>query len=249
MRIRLFALPAALILASSVLHLFAPAARAQSLPSQSPPDAPQPLGTVSAATSQDPPNYERPPESTLFRVYTFDLVGPYPLFMSAATAGIHQAQNSPSFWGQGFDGYARRFGSSVGIGIVTTTSRYALAEAVKEDTLYYECDCTGFGLRLRHAVISSFTGRRGADGHRVISFASIAAPYAGTFTAVYGWYPRSYGAGDAVRMGTYSLLGYIGGNISLEFLYGGPHSLLRKAHLPVPVPTSPKVAPIPDDKP
>jgi hypothetical protein len=198
------------------------------------PDAPQPLFGVSPATAEDPPNYTRPSNETLFHVYKFDLFGPYPIFVSAATAGLHQAENAPSAWGQGVEGYAIRFGSSFGIGAVETTTRYALAKVVREDTLYYECDCKGFGRRLRHAVISSFTGRRGDDGHRVLSFASIAAPYAGTLAATYIWYPRSYGAGDAFRMGTYGLLGYVGGNISLEFLYGGPHSLLAHAHIPIP---------------
>jgi hypothetical protein len=44
--------------------------------------------------------------------------------------------------------------------------------------------------------------------------------------AVYGWYPRRYDARDPFRMGNYSLLGYLGGNIGLEFLYSGPHSLV-----------------------
>lgn len=170
----------------------------------------------------------------LFRVYTFDLLGPYPFFISAATAGIHQAENTPSEWGQGFDGYASRFGSSFGIGAIETTTRYALAKSVGEDTLYYQCQCKGFKRRLRHALISSVTGRRGIYGKRVLSFPSLAAPYAGAFAATYLWYPKTYGAGDAFRMGSYGLLGYIGGNISLEFIYGGPHSLLAKAHISLP---------------
>jgi hypothetical protein len=32
-------------------------------------------------------------------------------------------------------------------------------------------------------------------------------------------------------MGNYSLLGYMGGNLALEFLYGGPHTLLRHFHI------------------
>jgi hypothetical protein len=185
-------------------------------------------------SAQDPADYTRPSEKTLFRVYTFDLMGPYPLLTSAAAAGLHQALDSPSEWGQGFDGYSRRFGSSFGIGVVETTTRYSLAEAIKEDNLYYECQCTGVFPRLRHAVISSFTGRRGEDGHRAVSIPSLVAPYAGTFTATYAWYPKSYGAVDAFRMGSFGLLGYIAGNVSLEFLYGGPHSLLARAHLPIP---------------
>lgn len=32
-------------------------------------------------------------------------------------------------------------------------------------------------------------------------------------------------------MGNYTLLGSLGGNFALEFLYGGPHSLLTRMHL------------------
>jgi hypothetical protein len=49
--------------------------------------------------------------------------------------------------------------------------------------------------------------------------------------AVYGWYPNRYNAKDGFRMGNYSLLGYVGGNVALEFLYSGPHSLLTRMHL------------------
>jgi hypothetical protein len=97
--------------------------------------------------------------------------------------------------------------------------------------MYYRCECRGFLPRLTHAAVSTLTGRRGKDGHRVFSIPSLIAPYAGTMTAVYGWYPRRYGARDAFRMGNYSLLGYMGGNISLEFFYSGPHSLLNRMHL------------------
>ena len=54
---------------------------------------------------------------------------------------------------------------------------------------------------------------------------------AGTMTAVYSWYPSRFGAEDALRMGNYTLLGYVGANVALEFLYGGPHTLLSKMHL------------------
>jgi hypothetical protein len=50
-------------------------------------------------------------------------------------------------------------------------------------------------------------------------------------TAVYGWYPDRFGAKDGFRIGNYSLLVYAGGNIALEFLHSGPHSLLSRMHL------------------
>jgi hypothetical protein len=165
------------------------------------------------------------------RSYVFDSFGPYPITGAALAAGLDQYTNSPPEWNQSVAGYGKRFGSDLGIEAVGTTTRYALAEALKEDTIYYRCECTGFFPRLRHAVVSSLTARRGEDGHAVFSFPALVAPYAGTMTAVYGWYPNRFGAKDAFRMGNYSLLGYLGGNIGLEFLYSGPHSLVSRMHL------------------
>ena len=175
--------------------------------------------------------YTRPPQSTKLRNYVFDAFGPYPIVGAAAAAGINQAYNTPPEWKQGMEGYAKRFGSDFGIAAVSTTTRYALSEAFKEDTLYYRCECKGVFPRLGHAVISTFTARRGEDGHRVFSIPDLVAPYAGTMTAVYAWYPGRYDAMDGLRMGNYSLLGYVGANIALEFLYSGPHSLLSRMHL------------------
>jgi hypothetical protein len=80
-------------------------------------------------------------------------------------------------------------------------------------------------------VISTFTARRGVAGHRVFSLPDLLSPYAGTMAAVYGWYPGRYDYKDGFRMGNYSVLGYIGGNISLEFFYSGPRSFLSRMHL------------------
>ena len=80
-------------------------------------------------------------------------------------------------------------------------------------------------------MISTVMARRGEDGHRGFSVSAVAAPYVGTMTAVYAWYPDRYNGEDAFRMGNYSLLGVMGSNVALEFLYGGPHTLLSKIHL------------------
>ena len=186
---------------------------------------------VSTHKVQPDLTYTRPPQSTKLRNYVFDAFGPYPIVGAGLAAGVNQWQNTPPEWKQGAEGYAKRFGSDFGIAAVSTTTRYALSEAFKEDTLYYRCDCKGLFPRLGHAVISTFTARRGEDGHRVFSIPDLVAPYAGTMTAVYAWYPGRYDAMDGLRMGNYSLLGYVGANIALEFFYSGPHSLLSRMHL------------------
>ena len=192
--------------------------------------------------------YTRPTQTTKVRNYLFDAFGPYPIVGAALAAGFDQARNAPPDWKHGAERYGKRFGSDFGIAAVGTTTRYALSEAFKEDALYYRCECKGLFPRLSHAVISTLTARRGEDGHLVFSFPALVAPYAGTMTAVYAWYPRRHGASDALRMGSYNMLGYVGANIGLEFFYSGPHSLLTRMHLnnghgapnPVLEPSSPR---------
>ncbi len=174
--------------------------------------------------------YRRPTEQTKIRNYLFDTFGPYPIAGVAILGAINQADKTPPDWGQGTEAYGERVGSDFGIAMVTTTTRYALAEAFREDTIYYRCECKGLFRRLGHAVISTVTARRDDDGHRHLSFPSLVAPYAGTMTAVYGWYPSRYGFKDGTRMGNYGLLAFAGGNIAREFIYGGRHTLFGFMH-------------------
>jgi hypothetical protein len=186
---------------------------------------------VSKPSTPSDLTYSRPTEMTKIRNYSFDAFGPLPIGVAAVEAGIAQEDNSPPEWKQGAEGYSKRFGSDLAIEAVSTTTRYALSEAFREDALYYRCDCTGVFPRLGHAAISTLTARRGEDGHRVFSLPALIAPYAGSMTAVSGWYPGRYGAKDAFRMGNYTMLGYVGANIGLEFFYSAPHSLLGRMHL------------------
>ncbi len=177
-------------------------------------------------------SYSRPTERTKLRNYFFDTFGPYPIAGAGILGAINQADKTPPEWGQGASAYGERVGSDFGIAMVTTSTRYGLAKAFGEDTLYYRCDCKGVFRRLGHAVISTVTARRGDDGHRRLSFPALVAPYAGTMTAVYGWYPSRYGVKDGMRMGNYALLAFVGGNIAKEFIYGGRHTLFSRGNRP-----------------
>jgi hypothetical protein len=202
-------------------------ARSQGLPSSG--DSVTSAGSTNSG--QLDLTYVPPTQRTKINNFAFDAFGPYPIAGVAVAAGVNQWTNSPPEWNQGVEGYSKRFGSNFGIEAVSITMRYGLAQAFRQDTLYYRCECNGLFPRLRHAVISTLTGRQGEDGHRVFSIPALVAPYAGMMTAVYGWYPNRFGAKDAFRMGNYTMLWYMGGNIGLEFFYSGPHSLLSRVHL------------------
>jgi len=208
---------------------------------QTPPQT-APPSSSSSSNVQPGQTYHRPTEGEKLKNFAFDAFGPYAFIGSAATAGIQQADTAgnshnpagiPPDWGQGWDSYGARFGSDFGINLITTTARYSMAQVLHEDTIYYRCECDGFVARTKHALISTVTARRGEDGHRTISFSQIAAPYAGTEAAALLWFPSRYGAMDGFRMGNYNLLIQGGLNLALEFIYGGPHTLLSKHRVPV----------------
>lgn len=186
---------------------------------------------ATVSVNRNIPVYTRPSHRVMVSNYIFDAFGPYPVAGAALEAGLDQAENGPPEWGKGMDGFGKRFGSEFGTAAVATTTRYALSEALREDALYYRCECRGVLPRIGHAAISTVTARRGKDGRRVFSLSAVVAPYVGAVTSVYLWFPDRYNAKDALRIGSYNLLFYMGGNISLEFLYSGPHSLLSRMHL------------------
>jgi hypothetical protein len=198
---------------------------------QSPADSGDSSSSFANAPSARLDIYTRPTETAKLRNYFFDAFGPYPIAVAAVSAGISQIDDSPPDWKEGAEAYGKRFASSFGVLAVTGTTRYTLAEAFREDTLYYRCECKGFFPRLGHAVISTVIARRGDDGHRVFSLPDLVAPYAGSMTAVYGWYPRRYDAMDGFRMGNYNMLGFVGANITLEFFHAGPRSWITRMHL------------------
>jgi hypothetical protein len=198
---------------------------------QAPADSGDRSSTFPSAPAAHLDFYMRPTEATKLRNYFFDGFGPYPIGVAAVGAGISQIDDSPPDWKEGAAAYGKRFGSSFGVLAVTATTRYTLAEALREDTLYYRCECKGFFRRLGHAVISTVIAHRGDDGRSVFSFPDLVAPYAGSMTAVYGWYPRRYDAMDGFRMGNYNMLGYVGANITLEFFHTGPRSWISRMHL------------------
>jgi hypothetical protein len=216
-----------LFLAAAILTGLTPAASSQSVV-----EAGNDSSAVTNASLVEPElTYVRPTQKIMVNNYLFDAFGPYPIAVSALAAGIGQFSNAPPEWNQGVKGYSKRLGSDFGIALVSTTTRYGLSEAFKQDAMYYRCECSGVLPRLRHALISTLTARYGDDGHRVFSIPALVGPYAGSMTATYGWYPDRYGAKDAFRTGNYNLLTYAGGNIVLEFFYSGPHSLLHRMHL------------------
>jgi hypothetical protein len=210
-----------IILATSSSALTAQSLRPSALP---------PTGVVAERPPTLPvePNpllaYVPPSAHQRLRQYKFDAFGPYAFGKAIAAGGYQQMHSVPPEWGSGWDSFGVRVASNFGIQLVTTTARYGIAQLFHEDAAYYRCECTNFFHRVSHAVISTVIARHGEDGRTHFSISSLASPYVGTMTAL-AWYPERYGVKDGFRMGNYNLAGQAVGNLALEFIYGGPHTM------------------------
>jgi hypothetical protein len=171
------------------------------------------------------PSYVRPNFRMRLRTYADNTFGPIKLSRVVFGAAISQADGVPPEWGQGWNAYGDRVASHLGVAVVDGGANLMLSEALRENTTYYPCPCKGIWPRLKHALASSVTAHKGADGYRVFSVPAVASPYAGAFISLL-WYPPRYGPKDAFRTGNYDLVDSIGAKVALEFL----SPLFQKLH-------------------
>ena len=169
--------------------------------------------TTKAITS----DYVFPTKEERFKRYVKDTVGPWRLLRTAASAGIQQWQDSPEEWGQGMEGYGKRFASNFGRNVIQQSVTYGLDSALGLDTGFQRSKREGFGPRLKDALVQNMTSRT-KSGKRVISVPRFAGVYTGAIVASETWYPDRYSYKDGLRHGTGTLLWGFGINVVREFL-------------------------------
>jgi hypothetical protein len=152
--------------------------------------------------------------------YLFDLIGPRAFLGAAASAlvdqaseikvgypsdgapgpGKHPAHGVVPEWGQGLRGYGKRYGSEFGLGFISTTSKYAIGEALHQDVTYHSCDCPGHPIqRLFHLLTGSYAART-EHGRTVPSIPIFVSPFIASEAAVHIWYPSRFNSSDAIRI-------------------------------------------------
>ena len=212
--------------------------------SSSLPDAPDAMKTERAA--QNPsvhPGVQTTSESWLIsfrqreRYFLQDLIGSTAFIASAfqstidtvrplkvgypsdgvIASGNHPAHDDVPEWGEGAQGYAKRYADRFGQGLVGTTSRYALGEILREDVTYHRCHCAGVLPRTANALVGAYTAHT-RSGRVVPSLPAVASPFIASEFAVVAWYPSRYNASDALRI---SVLNYVAApfkNLFAEFI-------------------------------
>lgn len=149
--------------------------------------APEDTAAASAAIS-----VQIQPENVRLVRYLHDLAGPGAFIGVVGGGVLDQLWRKPSSWGDDADGLARRIGSRASQAAVQVSVRHGLAALMGRSTSYQPCECKGFGPKVEHALLETFTDRR-ADGSRAFSVATVAGAYAGGFTRMAWERDRSFG--------------------------------------------------------
>ena len=183
-------------------------------PQNTQPQTTQPQTTNNQTTTTE---YVFPTPKERFKRYVMSTVGPMPMVRAGFSAGLQQWRDTPEEWGQGMEGYGRRFASNMGRNFIQQTVTYGLDSALELDTGFQRSKREGFWPRLKDALVQNVTSRT-KSGNRVISAPRIAGAYTAGVVATETWYPDRYNWKDGIRHGTTTLLTGFGINVLREFV-------------------------------
>lgn len=162
-----------------------------------------------------------------FRIYRNALVRPYTVVGPAFGAGIGQWEDEPPEWGQGGEGYGRRFASGMARSVISETIRFGVAAVDGEDPRYHRSLETGFWNRTKHVFVETFTSET-ASGTRIPAYSRFAGAYGAAFISN-AWYPDSRAtAGYALRRGSTALASSLGFHMFEEFV---PRKYFKALHI------------------
>lgn len=151
------------------------------------------------------------------QLFVATMTNPLSFARVAFSAGLDQWNNKPSEWGQGSEGYGRRYANIFGQYSIQRTVSFALSSALDEDNRYFNSGKKGFLPRTWYAIESGFLARH-RDGHRTFSFSQVGGVAAGAFIARI-WLPPSQDkmSNAAISFGI-STAANIGAGIVKEFV-------------------------------
>ena len=151
------------------------------------------------------------------KFYAKGLFGPIMFLTAASSAGITQAMDVPTSWGQGSEGYGHRFGNYLAKQATQRTLRMAGELALHEDNRYFTSGEHGVRRRILYALKSSVMARAN-DGTQHISISEIGSIAGASFISR-TWQPATdNSAGDGAVSFGIGMGVNAGLNVMREFL-------------------------------
>jgi hypothetical protein len=149
--------------------------------------------------------------------YVKDTLSPTSFLSASDAAAIGQARDRPAAWGQGGEGYGKRYASAFVEHYERETMLFGLSSALHEDNRFVPSGDTRVSRRVGSAVASTFLARHD-DGSRHFSFSRLIA-FAGAAALSRMWQPEHnrHVGGAIANFGT-SISVAVGFNEAREFL-------------------------------
>jgi hypothetical protein len=136
---------------------------------------------------------------------------------AAIGASIGQGSNTPGEWGQGAEGFGKRFASGFGGNVARQSITFALETATHEDPRYFPSTETTKKARLWNVVKQTFLCKKDS-GDSSFAYARIISAF-GTGQLVNTWQPKSTsGVSNGIERGFISLGTDAASNLMYEFL-------------------------------
>ncbi|MBI4463332.1 MAG: hypothetical protein HY647_01390 [Acidobacteria bacterium] len=125
-----------------------------------------------------------------FHYYLKETYGPSAFLGSAASAAINQGRDQPSAWGQGMEGYGRRFGSSFAQRGVQNSIQFAVGALRGEDPRYFPSRRSGAGPRIANAL-SQIWGVQTDSGSKTLAIGRLSGAFGGGLISR-AWQPAGH---------------------------------------------------------
>ena len=126
-----------------------------------------------------------------FKVVARGAFDPIQIPWYAALAGISQAENSEPGYGQGAEGYAKRFGSAAADGTIENFMTGAiLPSLLRQDPRFFQESAGTFWHRTGYAVSRIFV-IRSDSGHEQFNFSEICGSAAAAAISTYSYHPSA----------------------------------------------------------
>ena len=151
------------------------------------------------------------------KIAAFDAVHPLRIAGAAISAGIAQASDPYPEWGDGGEGYAKRFGAAVADEASGHIFKgFLFPSLLRTDPRYFRKAEGGAGARIAYAATRVFVTRTDS-GHRTFNASEfLGAASSAALSTVY--YPRSGSStGDAVSRAGLGIAADMGWNVFKEF--------------------------------
>lgn len=152
-----------------------------------------------------------------FELFVDNSISVYSVSAALVGAGLGQADNSPTGYGQGWNAYGKRFGASMGRSASNEFfGTFLISSALHLDPRFYPEDNPSFHEAVKYSVQRVFV-LRNDDGRDVVAWSQLVGPLMGESLANVYWPDRNRTLGDTFFRYGVDLATRAGSNMLREY--------------------------------